>query len=124
MESNLTKEQITKHIEQSQELCKQKTVIDLTALRNIKEILKTCENNRLGFSDKEDDDENFCINIVDCCGTSECLLVDDVQLMPNDVIVLHAEGKEYNLWETDKSATDLYVYMMDEIEFEHNNSNE
>ena len=41
MESNLTKEQIAKHIELSQELCIEKSAIDLKALQGMGEILKT-----------------------------------------------------------------------------------
>ncbi len=122
MESNLTKEQIAKHIELSQELCIEKSAIDLKALQGIVEILKTCKNNRLGFSDKEDDDENFSINVPNENGEVCNYLVDDVELIGKNVIILRAEGKDFQLWETDKSATELYSYIVDEIEFDFNNN--
>lgn len=123
-ESKMTLNEIRKHSEQAKKLCEQKTAIDMAAMKNIKEVLKSCENHRLGFSDKEDDDENFTINVPDgfCADTN--YLVDDIRLEKNGVILLHANNEDYQIWETDKSATEVYQYMMDEIEFEFNQINE
>lgn len=122
MESNLTKEQIAKHVELVEELCIEKSVIDREALQGIVEILKTCENNKLSFSDKEDDGENFCINVFDENGEDCNYLVDDVELIGKNTIILRAEGKDFYLWETDKSILELYRYMVDEINFEYQQS--
>lgn len=117
MEYNLTKKQIDEHVRCAHDLCEKKTAIDMAALNGIKKILKACENHILAFSDKEDDDENFSINVFTDWGEEVNLLVDDVR-MKNNTIILRAEGNDYNIWETDKSATDVYQYMVDEIEFD------
>lgn len=121
-ESNMTLNDIRKHSEQAKKLCEQKTAIDMAAMESIKEVLKTCENHTLSFSDKEDDDENFTINVPTDYGEMENLLVDSIRMEKNDAILLNADGRDFWIWETDKSATEIYQYMMDEIEFEFINN--
>lgn len=117
-ESNLTIEQIRERSEQVKALKQQQTAIDMAALGIIKSILETCENRRLSFSDKEDDDENFTINVFDDFGIKNNYLVDDIRLEKKGVVVLHAENEDYRIWETDKTYTEICQYMLDEIEFE------
>lgn len=123
-ESKMTLNEIKKHSEQAKKLCKQKTAIDMAAMESIKEVLRTCEKHRLGFSDKEDDDENFTINVVNEFGIEGNYLVDDIRLEKNNEILLRVIDEDYWIWETDKSATEIYQYMMDEIEFEFNQINQ
>ena len=117
-ESNLTIEQIRERSEQVKALKQQQTAIDMAALGIIKSILETCENRCLSFSDKEDDDENFIINVIDDFGIANNYLVDDIRLEKNGVVVLHAENEDYQIWETDRTYTEICQYMLDEIEFE------
>lgn len=123
-ESNMTLNEIRKHSEQARKLCEQKTAIDMAAMKNIKKVLKTCENHTLSFSDKEDDDENFTINVPILDGEMKKLFVDDIRLEKNDAIFLRVIDEDYWICETDKSATEIYQYMMDEIEFKFNQINQ
>ena len=122
MESNMNREQILLRLAEAHNLCEEKTAIDLKSLKAIKEVLETCENNTLGFSDKEDDDENFTINIPTDYGEMENLLVDTIRIEKNGAILLNADGRDFWIWETDKSTTEVYSYMMEEIEFEFINN--
>lgn len=122
MESNMNRKQIMLHLAEAHNLCKEKTAIDLKSLKAIKNVLKTCENNTLGFSDKEDDDENFTINVPTDYGEMENLLVDTIRMEKNGAILLNADGRDFWIWETDKSTTEIYSYMMEEIEFEFINN--
>ena len=122
MESNMNREQILLHLAEAHNLCKEETAINLKALNAIKDVLKTCKNNTLGFSDKDDDDENFTINVPTDYGEMENLLVDTIRMEKNGAIVLNADRRDFFIWETDKSATSIYSCMMDEIEFESSNN--
>ena len=124
MDSNLKRDQITAFVGHAQRLCEQKHEADMKALNYIKLVLRTCKDNTLGFSDKEDDDENFTINVPSDYCEMENLLVDHIKMEKNGSVLLNADGRDFQIWETDKSATEIYQYMMDEIEFEFNKSNQ
>lgn len=124
MNSNLKRDEITTFVGHAQRLCEQKHEADMKALNYIKLVLRTCKDNTLGFSDKEDDDENFTINVPTDYGEMENLLVDTIRMGKNGSVVLNADGRDFQIWETDKSATEVFQYMMDEIEFEYQQSNE
>ena len=122
-ESNLKKEEITEFVGHAQRLCEQKHEADMKALNYIKLVLRTCKDNSLGFSDKEDDEENFSINVPRNDGTMENLLVDAIRIDKNGNVFLEAEREKFYIWETDKSATEVFQYMMEEIEFEYEQEN-
>lgn len=121
MDSNLKRDEITAFVGHAQRLCEQKHEADMKALNYIKLVLRTCKDKTLGFSDKEDDDDNFTINVPTDYGEMENLLVDHIKMEKNEAVFLHADGRDFWIWETDKTATEIFQYMMDEIEFEFDN---
>lgn len=120
-ESNLKRDEITAFVGHAQRLCEQKHEADMKALNYIKLVLRTCKGNTLGFSDKEDDDDNFTINVYNDNNEQENLLVDHIRMEKNEAVFLNADGRDFWIWETDKTATEIFQYMMDEIEFEFDN---
>jgi hypothetical protein len=118
MECNFNRAEIAENVKNARHLCGEKTRIDMDALNAIKNVLKHCENHTLHFSDKEDDDENFTVNIFTDWGEQENHLVDSIRVEDNDAVLINCGGEDYWTWETDKSVTEIYQYMMDEIEFE------
>ena len=121
MDSNLKRDEITAFVGHAQRLCEQKHEADMKALNYIKLVLRTCKDKTLGFSDKEDDDDNFTINVYNDINEQENLLVDHIKMEKNEAVLLHADGRDFWIWETDKTATEIFQYMMDEIEFEFDN---
>ena len=124
MECNFNRAEIAENIKNARNLCGEKTRIDMEALNAIKNVLKHCENHTLHFSDKEDDDENLTIKVADGSSVERKWFVNDIRLEKNGAIFLRVVDEDYWIWETDKSATEIYQYMMDEIEFEFNQSNQ
>lgn len=120
-ESNLKRDEITAFVGHAQRLCEQKHEADMKALNYIKLVLRTCKDKTLGFSDKEDDDDNFTINVYNDNNEQENLLVDHIRMEKNEAVFLNADGRDFWIWETDKTATEIFQYMMDEIEFEFDN---
>lgn len=118
MECNFNRAEIAENVKNARNLCGEKTRIDMEALNAIKNVLKHCENHTLHFSDKEDDDENLTIKVADGSSVERKWFVNDIRLEKNGAIFLRVVDEDYWIWETDKSATEIYQYMMDEIEFE------
>ena len=118
MECNFNRAEIAENVKNARNLCGEKTRIDMEALNAIKNVLKHCENHTFHFSDKEDDDENFTVNIFTDWGEQENHLVDSIRVEDNDAVLINCGGEDYWTWETDKSVTEIYQYMMDEIQFE------
>ena len=118
MECNLNRTEIVENVKNAMRLCGEKTRIDIEALNAIKDVLKHCENHTFHFSDKEDDDENLTVNVYNDQGVQENHLVDSIRVEDNGAVLINCNGEDYWTWETDKSVTEFYQYLIDEIESE------
>jgi len=118
MDSNMTIEQRNAVSAKSQKLCEESARINLLAFEEIKNILKTCKDNRLGFTDDENDD-NFIITMPDIDGTPTVYLVDEIKMTPGgEVWVVDETKQEWHIWEIGTPATIILDYIVEELQRE------
>ena len=93
-----------------------------TAMEAVKSILKRCKNNTLSFSDTDDPDEMFSVDIdFNCELPQDNYLVDAVNYDENsNNIFLVIENKKFYLWEFNMyDCHKLLTYMIEELELEN-----
>lgn len=98
-------------------------VIKTKCLDIVKEILNTCKDKTLTFSDKDDDDDNFSVNVL-VDGKEENVMVRNVHIGDCGLVFIKTEDdRDWYFYEVHVDYDDLVKYMLDEIkhEIEHEN---
>ncbi len=93
-------------------------VIKTKCLEMITEILDTCKDKTLTFSDKDDDDDNFSVNVL-VDGNEENVMVRNVHIGDGGLICVTTEDdRDWFIREVHVDYDDLIKYMLDEIKHE------
>lgn len=89
-------------------------LLDSQANDKIEEILRSCEDNTLHFSDADNGDD-FSIDV-----DGGNFLVDSVRLEDDSVILYTENGECYHPYEVDVENSSLLTYMVAELKRESN----
>ena len=93
-------------------------VIRTKCLEMVKEILNTCKDKTLTFSSKDDDDDNFSVNVL-VDNKEENIPVRNVHIGDGGLVFIKTEDdRDWYFYEVHVDYDDLVKYMLDEIKYE------
>jgi hypothetical protein len=115
-ESTMTEEQINAMEETLVSIRHSENLVTNTAAEKVMQILRTCTDNKLSFTDDEQGDDLTCNVAVS--EMNETRLVNSVRICANSIVLQDDCGEDWHPWEVDVPYSVLLGYMISELKRE------